>query len=293
MEAHHPRVPSQEARLAVLDEAERTRALTADLSLFAQHAAMERRHVWTPDDLAALRDVYDASLWDLDRATAALFDDLSARGILDDTVVVLLSDHGEHLGEHGMFEHRWSIREPIVGVPLVVRWPGHVPPGRRAEPVSTASLVTTLAALTGLPAPEAARAVAWFEPRDGPVFTELWHPNPRLPFIESAFPDLPRDRWKRRLRVARQNDWKVVYASDGDAKLYDLATDPDERRDVAKQHGDVARAGLAALAGWQRRLPHYDPALRGPDDHPRPALAPDDPLREQLDVLGYTVEEPP
>lgn len=293
LEAHHPRVPSAAARAALLDEAARNAALTADLSLFAQHAAMEGRHTWTETDRNALVDLYDASLWDLDAATGDLVDDLRARGILDDTVVVLVSDHGEHLGEHGMFEHRWSIREPVVHVPLVVRWPGHVTPGRRKDAVSTQGLLATLDALVGLADPPGVRPLTWMQPADGAAFTELWHPNPRLPFIEAAFPDLPKDRWKKRWQAARQDRWKLVHASDGSAALYDLATDPGETRDVAKQNGAVARAGLAGLAAWQRRLPRYDPALRGPDDHPQRALAIDDPLREQLDVLGYAPEDPP
>ena len=63
------------------------------------------------DDHAALSLTYDAALRDLDEATGLLVDGLAQRGRLDDTVLVIVSDHGEHLGEGGRYEHRWSVEE--------------------------------------------------------------------------------------------------------------------------------------------------------------------------------------
>lgn len=293
LEAHHPRVPSASARETVMDEATRANALTTDLSLFATMSAMEDRHTFSAADTAALNGLYDAALVDLDQTTGALLQDLAARGLLDNTIVVIVSDHGEHLGEHGLYDHRWSLREPLIHVPLVVRWPGHVSPGRRSTPVSTQSLFPTLVALTGLPLPDHVRAPSWFEPRDGPVFSELWRPNPRLPFIERAWPDVPPNRWRKRYQAVRNDQWKVVHSSDGGGAAFDLSLDPTESTDVAKQNPTVTRAGLAAIQAWQRSLPRYDARSRGLDDAPTSALAADDPLREQLDLLGYTVEEKP
>ena len=74
-------------------------------------------------------DVYDDSIFYLDRHLEVLLDELSRRGVLDDTLVIVASDHGEHLGDHGLFFHGCSLYRQVVGVPLVIVDPRRVPAG--------------------------------------------------------------------------------------------------------------------------------------------------------------------
>jgi arylsulfatase A-like enzyme len=94
MEAHTPRVPSKSARERVLTPDLLQLGLDTDQSLFTEVAWIVGKHEYTDRQLEAIRGVYDASLVDLDDATAELFAGLEARGVLDDTIVVVLSDHG-------------------------------------------------------------------------------------------------------------------------------------------------------------------------------------------------------
>ncbi len=106
MEAHTPRLPTLSARERVMDPELLEDGLETDMSLFSEVAWMVGKHEYTDRQLEAIGGVYDAALVDLDDATAALFDGMRERGVLDDTIVVLLSDHGESLGEHHLLEHR-------------------------------------------------------------------------------------------------------------------------------------------------------------------------------------------
>ena len=80
------------------------------------------------------------------------------RSVLDETLVVVASDHGEHLGDHSLFLHGCSLYRQLVGVPLVIVDPKVVPAGRTvAEPVSLRDIPATIVDLVGL----AERTIPW------------------------------------------------------------------------------------------------------------------------------------
>ncbi len=290
LEAHHPRVPSLEARRAVSDAPTIDKALATDMSLFRIMSAMEDRASFDEAELAAMSATYDATLVDLDAATGALLDGLAARGRLDDTIVVLVSDHGEHLGEHGMFDHRWSVGQELLHVPLIVHWPRGLEPGRVREPVSAGHLFGTLLALTGLPAPAVEHPLPELGAEAGPV-AELVAPTPRLPQIRQAWPDLPPRRWQRRYQARIDGDLKYVRTVDGSESLFDLASDPGEHRSVLAERPADATRLREALKAWDRRRPRYDPSRRTPADRPGNPLEADAGLARQLELLGYTHDE--
>ncbi len=95
---------------------------------------------------------YEASIAYVDRQLEGLFRALEARGILDQTLVIVTSDHGEAFGEQpGVFRHGTSLLMPEVHVPLLIRWPGVVAAGRRVPtPVSLRDLSATILDLVGI-----------------------------------------------------------------------------------------------------------------------------------------------
>src|SRR5207245_2739410 len=98
------------------------------------------------DDVRAARHGYYASLAYVDEKIGEVLAALETCGLGDDTVVLFLSDHGDLLGEHGLF-YKMSSREHAARVPLVVHAPRRYSPRRVREPVSLADLAPTLADL--------------------------------------------------------------------------------------------------------------------------------------------------
>ncbi len=93
---------------------------------------------------------YDAAIAGIDRELGRLLDTLDERGVLDNTIVVIASDHGEHLGEHDRTGHGNSLYMENLHVPLVIVFPGSVPAGMRVSDfVTTRSLAATLLDLAG------------------------------------------------------------------------------------------------------------------------------------------------
>jgi hypothetical protein len=90
----------------------------------------------TADDFAGIAALYDGELRKVDGLLGDLLDELDRRGLREDTLVIVTSDHGELLGEEGRVDHQLSMREELLHVPLLLRWPRMVRPGRVPEPVS-------------------------------------------------------------------------------------------------------------------------------------------------------------
>ena len=103
-----------------------------------------------PSEFADLRNRYDASVAGADQAVGRFLDALRARGLDSETIVVILSDHGEEMGEHGGFGHGRTLYDEVLRVPLLVRAPG-LAPRREPQPVTLADVAPTLLSLCGLP----------------------------------------------------------------------------------------------------------------------------------------------
>lgn len=113
-----------------------------------------------PEDVEHLVDVYDGSVAWADACFGLFMAELEDRGLLDEVVIVVLSDHGEELGEKGVFNHHYSLSDAVTRVPLLVRLPGGKGGGARVdEVVELLDVAPTLLELAGLPAlPSAAGA---------------------------------------------------------------------------------------------------------------------------------------
>jgi arylsulfatase A-like enzyme len=109
-------------------------------------------------------DLYDGEVAYADAELGRLLDVLRASGELDNTIVVLHSDHGEEFWEHGGCDHGHAMHEELLRVPFVLSWPGRVEPRRVGTRVRTLDLYPTLAELLSLPAPHPLAAGASLVP---------------------------------------------------------------------------------------------------------------------------------
>jgi len=285
MEAHTPRIPSASSRQRVLDDMTRELGKKTDQSLFTEVAWMVGKHEYAAEELEAIRGVYDATLIDLDDATDTLFEGLRSRGLLDNTVVVLVSDHGESLGEHRLLEHRYSVQDGLLHVPLMIRYPDAVTPGRRPEPVSTVDLYATLLDLTGVKGSsnEHIRSTSLFATqRPAYVASTLRDPYAStLCSVVRAHPDVDYQPWLYSYDAWIEGDLKVVQRSDGQRALYDLVRDPGEQVDLSITRREDTERMVQALNNHLESTKVYTPTGSG-----TPPAAHDD-VSGLLEALGY------
>jgi arylsulfatase A-like enzyme len=104
----------------------------------------------TAEQIQAEKDAYDGAVSYVDNQINQLLDGLQKRGLLENTIIIITSDHGEAFGEHGMYLHDNSLYREVIHVPLILIWPGHLPENVKvARPVSIAALPATVMGLLG------------------------------------------------------------------------------------------------------------------------------------------------
>jgi arylsulfatase A-like enzyme len=186
--------------------------------------------------LAMARDCYDDCIAFLDDQLGRLLGGLAARGLLDNTVVIITSDHGEAWGDHGLFSHRNSVYLEEVAVPLVVLAPG-APAGRAVSaPVTLRDLPATVVDLLGLsdrsPFPGRSLAAYW-SPAPGSAPPETTPALSELAGAAAFRPQHERGLSRRGFQMSLVAQGRH-YLRDGEGveQLYDLERDPFERTNV-------------------------------------------------------------
>jgi choline-sulfatase len=204
-------------------------------------------HLYDPhepyDPPAPFRDTfaepYDGEIAFTDAALGLVLDELTALGLLDRTLVAVVADHGEGLGDHGEETHSMFVYDSAIRVPLILRGPGLLPAGTEVEaPVRTIDLVPTLLDLLEVPplaTPHARSLRAVIEGRSSA-------PAPAV-YAETYVPQLYMNGAP--LRAVRDERYKLIDAPR--PELYDLARDPGETQDRYRDEPKVAAALRAEL----------------------------------------------
>jgi arylsulfatase A-like enzyme len=200
-------------------------------------------------DLARLIALYDGEIAFTDEHLGRLVDALGGLGVLDDTLVIVTSDHGDEFLEHGQLGHRHNLYDETLLVPLVVRHPPRVAKGAVVDeqvrlmdvPVTILALTETRAPLElGAPGPHA------HAPRDLSPLLGGRKPDGEKP--PAAFSDL-----EGRLASVRTAEWKLISEPNAPvaSELYDLVRDPAEKRNLVSTQGSAAQALAAELGAWR------------------------------------------
>jgi len=215
-------------------------------------------------------DVYGAEIAFADQQVGKLVDTLKRLGRYDDTVITVIADHGESLGEHGEATHAILLHQGTIHVPWIVRPPGGIRPVRIAEPVSGVDLAPTLAHMTGVPVPNSdiSDGRALFSRTEGPVEPDRdIYFEAMLPMYQYGWSDL---------RGLRQDDWEIIVGTR--SELFNLARDPRELL-------DQAAAEPLQLEYLQQRIDRIIAADDTVDSDSRLEVRPSE--REALAALGY------
>ena len=220
----------------------------------------------TPEQAEAIVALYDGGIRYTDSMLEAWFTEWQDRGLLDNTIVIITSDHGEGLRQRAArFGGHGDLNEEGLHIPMLVRLPGGERGGERIDSlVSLVDIVPTVLELTGFEA-------------DG-----------RLPGQSLLGPARPADEWvyaaRTNIRAAVRPDRKLIYLESGPALIYDLSADPEELQPMTP--GKERERFLAEAPGL------YDDALEQLGGYfvppsARDVGALDEETRNDLKALGY------
>lgn len=229
----------------------------------------------TDEQTARAREGYYACVDFLDDCIGELLDGLDRAGLLDNTIVIYSSDHGEMLGRHGCWGKQ-VYHEPSIGAPLLISGPGLARGASVRHPISLMDLFPTACGLAGLPIPAGVEGVDFSAVLRDPAHA----PAPRE-FAPSATyrygiriaehktsDDIPCAAW----RCVRDQDWKYVVVERGETLLFHLPSDPDETVNLAgrpehRERCEKMKAWLYRDFSWEdihrqlvedrKRLPQF------------------------------------
>lgn len=219
-------------------------------------------------------EAYRSEIGFLDQHLAALE---KAWGWGDDTLVLVVSDHGEEFGEHGGIGHPFQMHAELNRVVFMARGPG-VKPGRRATPVGLHDVLPTLLDWLQLapPVETSGRSLA-------PLFaaTEAAALDGRLLYAHRRKNKFrPLDAW-----AVNQGDWRMILDQNGQLQLFNIAQDPLEQTPIPAKQASKVHAGMrGALQAWAAQGISKRAVMR--------EVTQSEAEREVLERLGYTDKAP-
>jgi arylsulfatase A-like enzyme len=206
-QVHGPYAPPDEFRVFAVD-VEASAANDAEI-----RRKMERE-----------RAAYAGEVLYTDHEIGRFLSGLADRGLADETIVVVTSDHGEALGEHGAFGHGWFLIEEVLSVPLLLRAPDAIPEGLRvSSPVSLVDVSPTILELVGLPSPKDAQGVSLV-----PLIAD-----PEAAAYHDRVVYSQRGRGAATSFGMRRGDRKWLFRDEKEPEVFDLEADPGEVRPLA------------------------------------------------------------
>ena len=248
-------------------KADATQPFFAWVHLYDAHTPYEAPEPYRSRFPRTRDGAYDAEISSADAQVGRLVDALRDAGRLDDTLIVVVGDHGEMLGEHGEPTHGFFIYEGATRIPLVISGPG-VPAAVISDQVRIVDVAPTALSLLGVPVPKPVQGADLMPLARGQhlgliAHSESWYPRYHYGWSE--------------LRAIQDGRFKLIRAPR--PELYDLATDPREER-------DQAQAAAARLDLFGRALDEFESktARAGAPQGPR---AIDSETEERLAALGY------
>jgi arylsulfatase A-like enzyme len=216
----------------------------------------------TDSDLETLRSLYAAEVAFADERVAQAIDAVRAEGELERTLVVVVGDHGENIGDHQLMEHQLCLYETLLRVPMIFHLPGVFEGGRvRKAAVQLVDVFPTVLDAAGVPrerwpALDGYSLLGADPPAERPTIAEYMRPGDTLRNMTRLNPSFDPSRYDRRLRSIQLGTLKLIVSDRDEVELYDLRADPGETRDLAGERPEEVERLRARLAAWTAEGSH-------------------------------------
>jgi arylsulfatase A-like enzyme len=194
------------------------------------------------NEIEIVKEKYLSSINYSDELVYGLYKLLEKKGILDNTILIITADHGEEFLEHGFVEHASSLYNPIIKIPLIIRFPKRFGiKGRRKELISSIDLFPSLFSLIGLKTGKHDGINIFSEKREH-CFAEHLKVNNR--------PDL---KSRNSSMCVIFGDYKYIWNSDYKEELFNLKKDTKEENNLASTEKEKASKMKKLLFEWKNR----------------------------------------
>ena len=236
-------------------------------------------------ELAVIKALYDGEINYLDKRIGELYNQIRELKIIDNTLLIITSDHGENLGDHGMVGHAFGLFNTLLEVPLIIRYPKNFKPGLVINKyVQTTDIFYTVLDAAGLElnfsnfniSKSLIRRIKYNDYQDL-LISE--HDKPTHILRWAAIQKINADHINKDFKTIIFNGYKYVQSSKGEEELYNLDNDPNEINDILSLHPEIA----LFLRNKQSELDRKVDAIEFSEKIPEM----DEATRKKLRSLGY------
>lgn len=214
-----------------------------------QYEFMAKELEVTRGEWDVVKSWYDGCISYLDYRIGELINYLGEQGELDNTLLIITSDHGENFGEHGLASHQFCLYDSLLHVPLIMVYPDIIPKGRKISSlVSTVDIfpsILDILNIEGFQNNIQGKSLFPFENRKIHDFicAECGESVTNIPSNSISFRKLrpklkPYDKGSK---CVRTESHKYILSADGREELYDIRVDPAESVNIASKHPDKVK----------------------------------------------------
>ncbi|UCH92346.1 MAG: sulfatase [Candidatus Aminicenantes bacterium] len=221
------------------------------------------KKTFTTEEIEHLIDRYDAEILYVDYLVGKIISQLKSNKLWHNTLFIVTSDHGENFMEHNLVDHMFSLHQTLINIPLIIKYPRLFPANSKDyTPVQLTDIFPTLLYVVGVDQgtfysqgcnllnqqdlQRRTLLAEYYSPKQ--VFTvikNLEPPNPEFKekqdnkrthafrHLEKKYPVLK--KYYRRIKTVIDNNFKLIWGSDGEHELYDLKKDPRELNNLINE----------------------------------------------------------
>ena len=245
MEAHEPLHPPESFAMPFMPEGIGWDQQSKGLLRYPEYLTGLVPH--DDEAFAIRRALYDGEISYLDVRIGELLEYLRESNILDETLLIITSDHGENFGEHGLMDHMFCVYDTLIHVPLIIRYPGVFEGGQRVNDlVQLIDIYPTILDLLDIDGYDVEQNLGNSlvgESKDPELrFTigqdRIW--IGALVNLIQAKDDFDPSVFERELEAIRTEEYKYIWGSDGSEELYNIRLDPQELNNLIESEPEVA-----------------------------------------------------
>jgi arylsulfatase A-like enzyme len=237
----------------------------------------------TEADFEVLRALYDAELFYLDHRIGEVYEFLKEKNLLDNTLLIITSDHGENIGEHNLMDHQYCLYDTLLKVPFIMRLPGIFEGGKRTgNIVQTTDIVPTIMELLSLKDQRLLEEVQGEsllkDKNERFAISEYIAPQPPIEEISKRYPAGNFSKYNESLTSMRSHEWKLIVSSNGKDELYNIVEDPDETRNSIHVQKSICKDMRTKIDSW---IKEHREDMKDEDTHISAEI------KKRLEALGY------
>ena len=240
-------------------------------------------------DFDILERLYEGALRYVDDRIGKIFSHLREEEEMDNTMIIIMGDHGENIGDHGLMGHHYSVHQTLLHIPLIIKYPNSDGQGVVVnERVSSIDVPATIAQVlhnSGIPindfmSQQMGEPLTQTAERSDPIIVEYLNHMPSIGQLKEKCnnPGFDVEKYDRQLWAIFDNNQKVIVDSNGYIELYNVASDPNERNDLADDFPERA-------SSLRNSLQEYRNQLEPTGSHGR--TKPKGDIEDRLNNLGY------